>query len=50
MEQKQGEASPAVIKQIGILNFRINDMRTQLNTVLKTLMEENAALKKKMQS
>lgn len=39
------EASP-VIQQIGMLNFRINDMMTQLNTVIKALMDENASLKK----
>ncbi len=38
------EASPAM-QQIGMLNLRINDMMTQLNTVMKTLMDENAALK-----
>lgn len=39
------EASP-VIQQISMLNLRINDMMTQLNTVIKIMMEENAALKK----
>jgi regulator of replication initiation timing len=39
------EASP-VMQQIGMLNLRINDMMTQLNAVMKTMMEENAALKK----
>jgi len=39
------EASP-VMQQIGILNLRINDMMTQLNAVMKTMMEENTALKK----
>ena len=29
-----------------MLNLRINDMMTQLNTVMKTMMDENAALKK----
>jgi hypothetical protein len=38
------EASP-VMQQIGMLNLRINDMMTQLNTVMKTMMDENAALK-----
>ncbi len=33
------------MQQIGILNLRINDMMTQLNAVIKTLMDENAALK-----
>ena len=32
--------------QVGILNLRINDMMTQLNTVLKIIIEENAALRK----
>ncbi|MBN1357419.1 hypothetical protein JW988_01495 [Candidatus Bathyarchaeota archaeon] len=44
-DQTPNEASP-VIQQIGMLNLRINDMMTQLNTVMKTMMEENAALKK----
>jgi hypothetical protein len=43
--QSVPEASPAM-QQIGMLNLRINDMMTQLNTVMKTLMDENAALKK----
>jgi regulator of replication initiation timing len=32
--------------QIGMLSLRINDMMAQLNTVTKTMMDENAALKK----
>jgi len=44
-EQTQNAASP-VMQQIGMLNLRINDMMTQLNTVMKMMMEENAALKK----
>ena len=36
----------SVIQQIGMLNLRINDMMTQLNAVMKVLMEENAALNK----
>lgn len=43
--QAAPEASP-IMQQVGILNLRINDMMTQLNTVMKTLMDENAALKK----
>ncbi|MDI9577859.1 MAG: hypothetical protein QM398_06985 [Thermoproteota archaeon] len=43
--QPVSEASP-VIQQIGMLNLRINDMMIQLNTVIKTIMDENAALKK----
>jgi regulator of replication initiation timing len=39
------EASP-VMQQIGMLNLRINDMMTQLNSVMKTMMDENAVLKK----
>lgn len=39
------EASP-VMQHIGMLNLRINDMMTQLNAVMKLLMEENASLKK----
>jgi hypothetical protein len=34
------------LQQIGVLNLRINDMMTQLNTVLKALVEENAVLHK----
>jgi regulator of replication initiation timing len=39
------EASPAM-QQIGMLNLRINDMMTQLNIVMKTLLEENSSLKR----
>ncbi len=39
------EALP-VMQQIGLLNLRINDMMMQLNTVVKTIMDENVALKK----
>jgi hypothetical protein len=39
------ETSP-VIQQIGLLNLRINDMMSQLNAVMKALMDENGALKK----
>ena len=41
----QPPADP-IIQQISMLNLRINDMITQLNTVMKIMMEENAALKK----
>lgn len=34
------------MQQIGMLNLRINDMMTQLNVVMKAMMEENAELKK----
>jgi regulator of replication initiation timing len=39
------EVSP-VIQQIAMLNLRINDMMNQLNSVMKTMMEENTNLKK----
>jgi regulator of replication initiation timing len=39
------EASP-VMQHIGMLNLRINDMMSELNGVMKLLMEENASLKK----
>jgi len=32
--------------QIGLLNLRVNDMMAQLNVVMKTLLDENAALRK----
>lgn len=35
-----------VLQQMGLLNLRINDMMTQLNAVIKTVMDENSALKK----
>ena len=34
------------MQQIGVLNLRINDMMTQLNTVMKAMLDENADLKK----
>ncbi len=40
------DAQSPVMQQIGMLNLRINDMMTQLNAVMKTMIEENAALKK----
>ena len=43
--QDSVEASPAM-QQIGMLNLHINDMITQLNTVMKTMIDENIALKK----
>ena len=43
--QTPNEASP-VMQQIVVLNLRINDMMTQLNAVMKAMLEENAALKK----
>ncbi len=37
---------PPIMQQIGMLNLRISDMMTQLNTVMKMLLDENTALKK----
>jgi hypothetical protein len=34
------------MQQNGMLNLHISGMITQLNTVMKTIMDENAALKK----
>ncbi len=45
MSQDQATVSP-LMQQIGMLNLRINDMMTQLNAVMKSLMDENTALKK----
>ena len=43
MTEKQApEASQNTMLQISMLNLRINDMMTQLNTVMKTMMDENA--------
>jgi hypothetical protein len=39
------EVSP-VMRQIGMLNLRVNDMMVQLNTVLKELIDENSTLKR----
>jgi regulator of replication initiation timing len=38
-------ASP-IMQQIGMLNLRINDMMTQLNAVMKAMIDENASLRK----
>ncbi len=49
MTEKNAQVAPEVspvTQHIGMLNLRINDMMTQLNTVIKTLMDENAAVKK----
>ncbi|MCL5876653.1 MAG: hypothetical protein M1540_02440 [Candidatus Bathyarchaeota archaeon] len=40
------EQPTELMQQIGMLNLRINDMMTQLNAVMKAMMEENTALKK----
>ncbi len=34
------------MQRIGMLNLRINDMMTQLNAVMKAMMDENATLRK----
>ncbi len=39
------DVSP-IMKQISLLNLRINDTMSQLNIVMKALMDENASLKK----
>ena len=44
-ETLNSKASP-VMQQIGMLNLRISDMMSQLNVVMKAMMDENAALKK----
>ena len=44
-QETQNQTDPAM-QQIGMLNLRINDMMTQLNATLKTIIEENQALKK----
>ena len=45
MSERSIPEVPPVMQQIGLLNLRINDMMTQLNIVMKTMMDENAALK-----
>jgi regulator of replication initiation timing len=45
LSKEQNDISP-IVQQIGLLNLRISDMMIQLNTVVKTMIEENAALKK----
>lgn len=44
-EGQTADTAPA-LQHIMILNIRINDMMMQLNAVMKTLMEENASLRK----
>jgi hypothetical protein len=46
MAQEKHMQPDSIIPQIGMLNLRINDMMTQLNAVMKAMMDENAALKK----
>jgi hypothetical protein len=45
MSHEQTKVDP-ITHQVGMLNLRISDMMTQLNTLMKTMMDENAALKK----
>jgi len=44
--QESTQPSP-VMWQIGMLNLRINDIMTQLNPVMKALVDENGALNKR---
>ncbi|MCW4003594.1 MAG: hypothetical protein NWE95_06765 [Candidatus Bathyarchaeota archaeon] len=48
MTEKQSQVLPSheLQQQVGMLNLRINDMMTQLNVVIKLMMDENSALKK----
>jgi hypothetical protein len=46
MSNQQQLQQPSPMLQIGMLNLRINDMMTQLNIVLKSIMDENTALKR----
>ena len=46
MNEKQTAEAFPTLQQIGLLIIRINDMMLQLNAVMKSLMEENFALKK----
>ena len=49
MAENKAEASPGVspiMQHIGMLNLRVSDMMTELNTLMKMMMEENASLKK----
>ncbi|MGD6810809.1 MAG: hypothetical protein ACQCN3_14015 [Candidatus Bathyarchaeia archaeon] len=45
MNQEQPTADP-VMQQVSLLNLRLNDMYTQLNAVLKTLIDSNDLLQK----
>jgi len=44
-QTQKHEPSP-MMGQISLLNLRINDMMTQLNAVMKALIDENQALQK----
>ncbi len=48
MSEKQGATSAQmspIPQHVAMLNLRINDMMTQLNTVMKAILDENNALK-----
>ena len=45
MREDQSTESLPIQQQIGILNLRINDLMSQLNIVMKTLLQENSILK-----
>lgn len=45
-EKIQGADSAQLMQHIGLLNVRVNDMMSELNTVMKMMMEENASLRK----
>ncbi|MFA5307014.1 MAG: hypothetical protein WC365_06215 [Candidatus Babeliales bacterium] len=42
--EKQVPQPSQVQQQLGLLNLRLNDFMTQLNAVIKTLVDENQAL------
>jgi hypothetical protein len=46
MESTQTVQASPIMQQITMLNLRINDMLTQLNVVMKTLLDENVALQR----
>jgi regulator of replication initiation timing len=46
MATEIGAQPSQAMQQIGMLNLRINDMMTQLNVVMKTLVDENVQLRK----
>ena len=45
MSQEQTKVD-SIMQQVSMLNLRINDMMTQLNVVIKSMIDENVALKK----
>jgi regulator of replication initiation timing len=38
--------SPQLVQQISVLHMRISDLAAQLDTVMKTMTDENEALRK----